>query len=540
MKETAPDAEILKKLQKNALRLLNMYDKNGELQIKIPIRSVSNITYDKKLRQYVIGGKEKELNIKNISQSKEFTHLAWLMSYIKTLIEQNKTQTQRDIFYAAQTVNLEYEDQPPSDDAIHNIEAILAAPREDFHIMAKDRGFIFGDIDIELTVPGYKGQKRNLMSAPEGVLIGHSTTSAKFIRTKADKVIIAEKQAVFTRLLEDKAHSKYNAILIGSEGQFPRGLRLLSRRLSEELKLPTYIFTDSVTGDAPMPIKYHGEVSWVRIGEFIDRFIPDHSSDKQWAHISGLKVLGSSGGKIAWVNAPVLYRHKIDKPTYTLSVPGGDVTITGDHSVFMLENSSIVPVKGSALRPGQVLFSARPTTALLDRSGFELLPEPTQRSDMFSAGVKPVSIEKIEKSDFQGFVYDITTESQSFVCGSGDVLVHNSDPWGMHIANAAIFGSAGSSHLRGFNIPDAVWGGVYASDIKRFSLPSIPLDDRDLKRVSELKKDPHFQTEPWKSELEIFARERRKAELEAFSAKSFTYFVDDYLKTRLKELRSGA
>jgi DNA topoisomerase VI subunit A len=617
------ERQLLKRLQTQALGLLNTYDKKGELQVKIPIRSISNIRYDEKLRQYVIGNREKELNIKNISQSRAFTHLMWLMSYIKSLVEQNKTQTQRDIFYAAQTVNLEYEDQPQSDDAIHNIEAILSSPREDFHIVAKDKGFVFGDLDLELTMPGYEHQKRNLTSTPEGVLIGHSITSAKFLGTGAKKVIVAEKQAIFTRLLEDGAHKKYNAILIGSEGQFPRGLRLLSRRLGEELNLPVYIFTDSVSGDTPIFIRHRGKVTREKIGKFIDRAITNMQEDPQWVAVPSLEVLGLFNGRIAWVDATVLYRHVINKELYTVTTSDGhSIKITGDHSIFTLRGVDVVSTKGSELAPGQFLLSARDVSIshrggispshhlgvapflvpvsivkdllLIERRGpyrplqinthvssirlaeaidktldALLCPEkgsattkdliargymghkhtvtPMGRVEVekleklraiLQSGFKFVKIGQVRKSKFHGFVYDITTASQSFVCGTGDVLVHNSDPWGMHIANAAIFGSAGSSHLRGFNIPDATWAGVYASDIKRFDLPSIPLDERDLRRVTELKKDPHFQTEPWKSELEIFAKEHRKAELEAFSAKSFTYFVDDYLKARLKELEA--
>ena len=49
-------------------------------------------------------------------------------------------------------------------------------------------------------------------------------------------------------------------------------------------------------------------------------------------------------------------------------------------------------------------------------------------------------------------------------------------------------GSANAAHLRGLNTPDAVWSGVWASDIVDYKLPTDPLDEVDIKtalRVAE-------------------------------------------------------
>ncbi|HDN05843.1 MAG TPA: DUF2399 domain-containing protein, partial [Candidatus Bathyarchaeota archaeon] len=60
----------------------------------------------------------------------------------------------------------------------------------------------------------------------------------------ADKVIVIEKGAMFTRFIEEKAHKKFNAILVHTAGQPPRATRVLIRRLNEEMGLPVYLFTD--------------------------------------------------------------------------------------------------------------------------------------------------------------------------------------------------------------------------------------------------------------------------------------------------------
>jgi DNA topoisomerase-6 subunit A len=114
-------------------------------------------------------------------------------------------------------------------------------------------------------------------------------------------------------------------------------------------------------------------------------------------------------------------------------------------------------------------------------------------------------------------------------------ILTDGDPWGMHIAQVIISGSANAAHLRDLNTPDAVWSGVWASDIIDYKLPSDPLDEVDIKRLYELQKDPRYQNDPlWQREIKLFLKIRRKAEQEAFSRYGLTYIVDEYLPTKLE------
>ena len=114
-------------------------------------------------------------------------------------------------------------------------------------------------------------------------------------------------------------------------------------------------------------------------------------------------------------------------------------------------------------------------------------------------------------------------------------ILTDGDPWGMHIAQVIISGSANAAHLRELNTPDAVWSGVWASDIIEYKLPTDPLDEVDIKRLYELQKDPRYQNDPiWQKEIKLFLKIKRKAEQEAFSRYGLTYIVDEYLPTKLK------
>ncbi|MGQ9721827.1 MAG: hypothetical protein ACUVXA_10965 [Candidatus Jordarchaeum sp.] len=99
-----------------------------------------------------------------------------------------------------------------------------------------------------------------------------------------------------------------------------------------------------------------------------------------------------------------------------------------------------------------------------------------------------------------------------------------------------ISGSASSAHLPGLATPDAVWMGVWASDIEHYKLPSDKLSEIDIKRCNDLLKDPRYRSKFWQDELRTFIKIKRKAEQQAFSRYGLTYVVDEYLPAKLKQV----
>jgi DNA topoisomerase-6 subunit A len=148
------------------------------------------------------------------------------------------------VYYSAQAYNMSFKDQSESNSIITDLETVTGHSREDFKVFPEERSAIFGDLTIEYTVPGYEGKQLNLMSHPDGVMIGPALTSSEFANTKADKVIAIEKGGLFTRFIEEQVHQKYNALLILTAGQAPRATRHFIHRLNKELDLPVFILTD--------------------------------------------------------------------------------------------------------------------------------------------------------------------------------------------------------------------------------------------------------------------------------------------------------
>ncbi len=107
------------------------------------------------------------------------------------------------------------------------------------------------------------------------------------------------------------------------------------------------------------------------------------------------------------------------------------------------------------------------------------------------------------------------------------------DPWGMHIAQVIISGSANSAHIEGLTIPDAEWIGVTPRDIECYSLPSEKLNNADLKRLDELSKDVRYSGQLWQDYIDGFRSIMVKAEQQAFSRYGTDFVVDTYLPEKI-------
>lgn len=214
--------------------------------VEMQSRSIENIHYDEAVRQYILGDRTIKRYSHNIKHIRPLTQLVWTAWFARELVRSRKTSTLREVYYSARGQrNIEYADQQESDGIITDLEVKMNEPRENFGIFPEERSAIFGDITIEYTVPGYEGRQTNLTDHPDGVMVGPAVTSSEFKKTNANKVIVVEKGAMFTRLVEEQAHKKFQAILIHTAGQSPRATRSIIYRLNKDWHMPIYIFTDA-------------------------------------------------------------------------------------------------------------------------------------------------------------------------------------------------------------------------------------------------------------------------------------------------------
>jgi len=115
----------------------------------------------------------------------------------------------------------------------------------------------------------------------------------------------------------------------------------------------------SVSYDTPILIKDpKGEVSLVKIGEFIDKF---YEEGEEWVPkpLEGYYVLSHDGFRTLWKPIKYVLRHRANEVYEIVSEGGGRIRATGSHSVFVLDQDSLEVIEKpvSALKPGDLLIT---------------------------------------------------------------------------------------------------------------------------------------------------------------------------------------
>ena len=179
---------------------------------------------------------------------RKFMQTMLVASKCKTLIDESKTVSIRQMYYMSKhtlpgSSENTFEDQDESDPIIEDLEVGIDALREELHLFANRKGSVVGRLVIDDS-----GDRIDLSRMGRG---GWSVPSIveqdvlKFVECKADFILFVEKDAVFSRLVEDGFWKKHNCILMTSLGQATRGARRLLQRMSDELKLPIYVLVDN-------------------------------------------------------------------------------------------------------------------------------------------------------------------------------------------------------------------------------------------------------------------------------------------------------
>ncbi len=239
--------------------------------IEIPDRGTSNIVFDAKKKQFVLGSAVTVRDSSNTRHVRSFAQLLWVASFAKSLVESGRTSSLRDLYYSSEAFGVSFKDQAESDRIVADLECILGISREDFGIFPEERSSIFGSVQMRYTVAGYEDRMVDLTISPDGLPIGPALVTADPVESDAELILAIESGGMFSRLIETRAWKRFGAVLVHLGGQAPRSTRRLIRRLHDALSLPVFIFTD---GDP-----------W---GMHIARVIISGSANA--AHVDGLTV----------------------------------------------------------------------------------------------------------------------------------------------------------------------------------------------------------------------------------------------------------
>lgn len=240
------EKELSKELSKLGEKILTDIEKKQNPNIEIPLRTLSNVIFDKKTRQLVLGDKTAKRYFFNVAHSKKFMQSLMVASFCKRLDEENIHTSIRDMYYNLKRTLPDsnentFDEQNESDPIIVDLEVALDILRENLRLTTDRKGIVAGNVVINDRGDNIDWSKLG----SGGWSIPSTVDEIQFKKVNAKFVLVVEKNAGFERLHEDKFWQKHSCILIGTGGQPSRGTRLLIQKLSSDHNLPVYVFADA-------------------------------------------------------------------------------------------------------------------------------------------------------------------------------------------------------------------------------------------------------------------------------------------------------
>jgi len=216
--------------------------------LSIPVRSLANVRFNEKRGIIEMGKRRQERSFFNVGMGKKFMQTVLVADALAELQRASLTTSLREIYYRTKHTMKDshentFDNQNESDPLIEDLEVTLAALREELHVRAENAGSIVGPV-----VFTDDGDRVDCARLGKGGYSVPSIVEPEFIQIRkctADFVLLVEKGTQWNRLSEDKFWRRYNCVLLTGNGQPPRGVRRLARRLLEEHGLPVYVLVDN-------------------------------------------------------------------------------------------------------------------------------------------------------------------------------------------------------------------------------------------------------------------------------------------------------
>ncbi|MDH3285817.1 MAG: DNA topoisomerase IV subunit A, partial [Acidobacteriota bacterium] len=218
-------------------------------EMSFPVRSLSNVRYDKRKGYFEIG-RSKKTRALTVSTVRTFAQTLRMMSLSKELVETDDFATKRDAYYQSKNWDeAAFGDQAESDTVMDDIEAMFSVDgisREQLRFVPDEHG---GAVAGRLVVydPDYETGEVHRIDCTQFGSGAYSTPSLVehlSFETSAKFVLAIETGGMFQRLQSHRFWDKANCILVSMAGVPTRATRRFIRKLADECKLPVYAFVD--------------------------------------------------------------------------------------------------------------------------------------------------------------------------------------------------------------------------------------------------------------------------------------------------------
>ena len=243
------DKKTLSLIERTAERVQKKILARSLPELKFPVRSLSNVTYDKKVGYFQLGGGSKTRAL-SVNTVKSFAQTLRLMSISKEMVENDDFATKREAYYVSKNWgDAKFKDQPESDAVMDDIEALASRDglsREQLRYFPEEHGGSVAGNLIVIDRDSETGGELRIDCTGFGsgsYSIPHSVEHLKF-ETDAKFVLVIETGGMFQRLNNHKFWKSAKCILIEMGGVPTRATRRFVRLLSDSRRMPVYAFVD--------------------------------------------------------------------------------------------------------------------------------------------------------------------------------------------------------------------------------------------------------------------------------------------------------
>ena len=218
------DTVTLSKIEKLARDVLGQVDQGQQPRRSRSERArSSNVSFNEKKKIIELGDRAQSREFFNTAMARKFMQTILVASGCKTLIDEGKTISIRQMFYMTKhtlegSSENTFEDQSESDPIIEDLEVGIDALREELHLFANRRGQRrSASSSVERRGRSHRsgadGARR--LGHPEHLRAGRAQVRQE---CEAEFILFVEKDAVLHRLNEDRFWKKHNCILMTSRG----------------------------------------------------------------------------------------------------------------------------------------------------------------------------------------------------------------------------------------------------------------------------------------------------------------------------------
>ncbi|MBS3107044.1 DNA topoisomerase IV subunit A [Candidatus Woesearchaeota archaeon] len=243
----AKEKPVVEKIEDVATDVYQTILKKKQPKLKMPLRALTNVKYDPKEGYFELIDKTKTRTL-TASSVKTFAQTLRMMALSKELVGTDDIATKREAYYVSKNWgDARFSSQPESDAVMDDVEAMMLVNREQIGFIPEEKG---GEIAGQLIVidkDSDTGKELRIDCTKFGsgsYSIPSSVEDLKF-ETKAKFILAIETAGMFQRLVKHNYWKKANCVLISLGGVPTRACRRFIRRLSDEIKIPVYVFCDN-------------------------------------------------------------------------------------------------------------------------------------------------------------------------------------------------------------------------------------------------------------------------------------------------------